>query len=336
MKILILSALCVVAALSSPLSESENLILEGVEYVKVPNGYGGVEFVKAEEEIYPMFDAFRDTRFLVFTRFNPTIGQEVRLGDLNTIRNSNFSPERPTRILIHGWQSNINDDVNILPTAAYLRNYDVNVIVIDWSIGANTINYLASRNQVNNVGGVLAEFLDTLIINSLLPDYSRVSCIGHHMGAHVCGAAGKRVQRGRINTIFGLDPAGRLFDADVPTNRLAVGDAAYVEIIHTDTEQFGIGYPLGDSDFYPNGGTNMPGCLTAICDHGQGVHYFVESLNSERLWGRRCTDFAQMRDDQCLEPGHYMGGEPSNFRFNLSGIFRMPTNSASPFGIGRF
>jgi len=336
MKILILSALCVIAALSSPLNESETLILEGIKYVKVPNGFGGLKYVAAEEEISPMFDALRDTRFLIFTRFNPTFGQEVRLGDLNAIRNSNFSPNRPTRILIHGWQSNVNDNVNILPTAAYLRNYDVNVIVIDWSIGANNINYLASRNQVNNVGAALAEFLDSLIVNSLLPNYSRVSCVGHHMGAHICGAAGKRVQHGRINTIIGLDPAGRLFDANVPTNRLAVGDAEYVEVIHTDTEQFGIGYPLGDADFFPNGGTSMPGCLTAVCDHGQCVHYFVESLNSVQLWGRSCSDFAEMQEDQCAGPGHHMGGEPSNFQFNLSGIFRMPTRSASPFGLGPF
>jgi pancreatic triacylglycerol lipase len=95
-----------------------------------------------------------------------------------------------------------------------------------------------------------------------MPNFSRVSLIGHSLGAHISGAAGKRVQNGRINTIVGLDPAGPLFDANNPVNRLDRNDAEYVEIVHTDTASFGIAFPIGDADFYPNGGTGMPGCLS--------------------------------------------------------------------------
>lgn len=180
--------------------------------------------------------------------------------------------------------------------------------------------------------------------------------------AHIAGFAGKRATFGRVNTIIGLDPAGPLFAVNNPNNRLASGDALYVEVIHTDTNQFGIGDPIGDVDFYPNGGTNMPGCLSkfvenlnfrlnevvlrlnllknyilaAICDHDMAVQYFVESLNSDRLWGRRCTNHAEMLANQCAGAGAAMGGEPSNFRNNLQGIFRMPTNANSPFGVGQF
>lgn len=79
--------------------------------------------------------------------------------------------------------------------------------------------------------------------------------------AHICGHAGKNT-RFQINTIVGLDPAGPLFDANNPAARLDATDAAYVEVIHTDTQSFGIGYPIGDADFFPNGGSGMPGCLS--------------------------------------------------------------------------
>lgn len=78
--------------------------------------------------------------------------------------------------------------------------------------------------------------------------------------AHIAGAAGKRTRTGTINSIIGLDPAGPLFTVNDVANRLASGDAEYVEVIHTDTANLGIGDPIGDVDFYPNGGTGMPGC----------------------------------------------------------------------------
>jgi len=288
------------------------------------------------EDVTPAFNARADTRFLVFTRFNPTIGQQINIDDMSTVANTHFSAARPTRILIHGWQSDAQHDVNILTTAGYLRNYDVNVIVVDWSVGAGTINYITSRNHVPTVGALIAELLDNLQRAGHLVDYSRLTIIGHSLGAHIAGFAGKRATFGRVNTIIGLDPAGPLFSVANPNNRLASGDALYVEIIHTDISQLGIGDPIGDVDFYPNGGTNMPGCLTAICDHDMAVQYFVETLNSDRLWGRRCSNLAEMTANQCAGFGAAMGGEPSNFRNNLQGIFRMPTNSNSPFGIGQF
>ena len=121
--------------------------------------------------------------------------------------------------------------------------------VVDWSVGANNINYITSRNHVPNVGGLVATFLDNLHVTGLI-DFSRVSVVGKSLGgnltlvrlatnnpkitnclalvvtrcfvlflAHVAGFVGKRVQRGRVDTIFGLDPAGPLFDANNPNGR---------------------------------------------------------------------------------------------------------------------
>lgn len=76
-----------------------------------------------------LFNAERDTRFLLFSRLNPTIGQQLIFRDLTSLRNSNYNGDLPTRVIIHGFQSDDTSDVNVLLTAAYLRNSAVNVIV---------------------------------------------------------------------------------------------------------------------------------------------------------------------------------------------------------------
>lgn len=99
--------------------------------------------------------------------------------------------------------------------------------------------------------------------------------------AHVCGFIGKNVQRGRVDTIIGLDPAGfilfclsnfnfkvklsgPLFSERNPGGRLDAGDANYVEAVHTNGPTLfivgaGIGVPIAHADFFANGGTSQPG-----------------------------------------------------------------------------
>lgn len=132
--------------------------------------------------------------------------------------------------------------------------------VVDWSVGAGSVNYITSRNHVNAAGAQVAAFANNLAAAGLIT-FSEITCCGQSLGAHVCGAFGKRTN-GLIDSIFGLDPAGPLFSVNDPANRLASGDASYVENVHTDTLALGIGDPIGDVDYYPNGGRNMPGCTS--------------------------------------------------------------------------
>lgn len=88
--------------------------------------------------------------------------------------------------------------------------------------------------------------------------------VGHSLGAHIAGFAGKTVQTLtgiNLGRITGLDPAGPLFllaDAD---DRLANTDADLVVALHTDGGVNGYLGALGDIDFYANGGIpEQPGC----------------------------------------------------------------------------
>ena len=63
----------------------------------------------------------------------------------------------------------------------------------------------------------------------------------------------------------GLDPAGPLFENYDPRARLDPEDADLVDVIHSNGEKIymgGLGAwdPMGDIDFYPNGGRMQKGC----------------------------------------------------------------------------
>lgn len=159
-----------------------------------------------EEPISPQFDAYRDVRILLQTRQNRVNPQQLSFRNLPSITNSNFNRDRPTRVLVHGWLEDDGSDISTATSAELLNYYDFNVIFIDWSEGSQTINYIGAANRVPTIGTFIASYLDFLHENGFI-DFRRLTVVGFSLGAHIAGHTGKRVQRGRINTIIGLDPA---------------------------------------------------------------------------------------------------------------------------------
>lgn len=82
-------------------------------------------------------------------------------------------------------------------------------------------------------------------------------------------AAGKKISRGKVGKIIGLDPASPLFKYDDVDGRLAETDASYVEVIHTCAGTLGFSKPIGMASFFPNGGAAQPGCsrwdIVGVC-----------------------------------------------------------------------
>lgn len=65
----------------------------------------------------------------------------------------------------------------------------------------------------------------------------------------------------------GLDPASPLFRQMLSASLLSLSsdDASFVDVVHTDgariwSEGFGLFNPIGDVDYFPNGGLDQPGC----------------------------------------------------------------------------
>lgn len=220
---------------------------------------------------------------------------------------------------------------------AFLKRSDFNVFIIDWGKLAITPNYIAARKSVNDVGHVVGQFIDFLNEKVHVP-FSSVNVIGHSLGAHVAGISGKRVTRGKVESIVGLDPALPLFSITESETRIHHTDAVYVETIHTDMGRLGFDEPLGHASFFPNWGKKQPGCgidLTGGCSHQRSVLLYSESIANPRgFYATKCHDFETIQKQKCtwVSSNVAMGGEPV-FK-NIHGLFYLTTNDASPFGQG--
>ena len=88
-------------------------------------------------------------------------------------------------------------------------------------------------------------------------------CVGHSLGAHTCGFAGKSLAKLGLGLerISALDPAGPLFlktffrggvnTEDDAAARLTASDADFVSAIHTDAMFYGSRVAVGHVDMYP-------------------------------------------------------------------------------------
>ena len=295
--------------------------------------------VENVEPIDPHFDAYRHVRILLQTRNNRNNPQQLNFRDLASVRNSHFSGNRPTRVLIHGWLEDDGADISTQTSQELLNLHDFNVLFIDWSEGSRTINYAGAANRVPTVGTFIASYLDFLHENGLI-QWNRVTVIGFSLGAHIAGMTGKNVRRGRVNSIIGLDPAGPLFSVRNAAGRIDAADGDYVECIHTNGPTVvlvgaGIGAPICDADFFPNGGDSQPGCLTNTCSHGRAVDFYVESLRNNAFFGLRCEQRDSISSRRCQQtPGGWMGNDIIVSNKRLSGSFYLETNRNSPFAQG--
>lgn len=72
------------------------------------------------------------------------------------------------------------------------------------------------------------------------------------------------VKKCKLTVFLGLDPASPFFDND-PGSSLDATDATFVDVIHTSAGFLGQPGPIGHADFYPNGGSQQPGCEFTGC-----------------------------------------------------------------------
>ncbi|XP_058453567.1 inactive pancreatic lipase-related protein 1-like [Malaya genurostris] len=265
------------------------------------------------------FDASAAVRFLLHTRLNPTHPQSLKWDSTESVKQSFFNEKHPTRFTIHGYIGDYDSAVNELVVAEYLKVGEFNMIVVDWGEGSQSFFYPLVRNRVEAVGRTVSDMIDTLR-KAYDISLTNVTLIGHSLGAHIAGAAGK-AQNGKIGTIFGLDPAGWLFEVD-GSDTLSANDAGYVEIIHT-SNLIGCVAVLGHADFYVNEGYWQPGCIDVpTCSHSRAVELFAESISSSK--GFWADGGASVR----------MGGEPSNQGKQVRGVFMVETDSSPPYALG--
>ncbi|XP_015744013.1 lipase member I isoform X2 [Python bivittatus] len=199
-------------------------------------------------------------QLLLYTRRNQNCAE--LLNEHNITTSTHLNVTKNIVIIIHGYRFTGSPPIwmdrikNLL-----LEKEDFNIIIVDWNRGATTVNYFSAVNSAKNVVHNVKNLIDQMLENGA--SFDSVYMIGVSLGAHIAGFVGKAYS-GKIGRITGLDPAGPLFTRNLANERLDHTDAQFVDVIHTDTDGFGFKEPLGNIDFYPNGGTDQPGCPKTI------------------------------------------------------------------------
>ncbi|XP_063357640.1 lipoprotein lipase-like [Cydia amplana] len=297
-------------------------------YIWMPDGDGNNHLVDLQEPVdYALLNSRNgaNNAYWLYTRWNPTTPQVIIHGNADSLWNSNYVASRPLKVIVHGWYGSGNSGVNGLITSAFLAVEDANVIVVDWRALASS-NYITAVLGVPSVGQALGDFVGWLRITGG-GVWTNVHFVGFSLGAHIVGVAGRQAG-GLPARVTGLDPAGPLWQTN--PNAINSNSGVYVEGIHTDGYILGIFNPIGDADFYPNGGRSLqPGCSDSSCSHGRAPDLFASSVYFNHLVGRLCDNLNQALNNQCTGAQFNMGNSDVNKRG--SGIYGLTTGSSWPY-----
>lgn len=210
------------------------------------------------------------------------------------------------------------------------RNTQSNVCAVDWSRLASYAYTIAALSHTRKTAAHIVDFIKVLEANGA--DVGEMSIIGHSLGAQIAGFVGSGLD-GKFKAIYGLDPAGPGFTfpfQDSREARLDDTDAKYVQCIHTSRLTLGVNYTCGHSDFYPNGGFMMPGCLEPICSHLYVVALFHSSLDPVHSFvGTHCNNDIEARYHgfQCTSIRDTMGIHNDG----VKGSFYLYTSPHEPY-----
>ncbi|XP_032528997.2 pancreatic triacylglycerol lipase-like [Danaus plexippus] len=307
---------------------------DDLRYQYAPDSNGKIHLVDVRQPIWGLknvmrYNPLRSNVYHLFTRENPRVSQPLMPNNVNLLSRSNYKSIRRTIVLIHGWMNSATSNFNSVLLRALLAAEDVNVIVVDWSSGSNSLQYREVNANAISSGSAVAQFINWLNQNtgSVLAQYH---IIGHGVGGHQAGIVGRNLN-GQVPYITGLDPA--LIGWVNNIYRFRPSDALYSEVIHTNYGVFGYLADLAKVDFYPNGGISMPGCDSNGCDHERGFQYLAESIASGGFRGRECMNYYAAVLRMCNGPRQLqMGGlEPKT---GASGVYFLETNAQPPFSQG--
>ncbi|SPP80540.1 phospholipase A1 [Drosophila guanche] len=336
MKLLLALAFCLLAVNAVEVREN------GENGWYVPQADGTMEWMDRDvAEAFLEAHAEKEARnmlnpvtFYLYTQSNRGWAQEIKASS-SVISSSYFNPNNPTRFTIHGWSSSADEFINYGVRDAWFTHGDMNMIAVDWG-RARSVDYASSVLAVPGVGEQVAKLINFMRDNHGL-NLGNTMVIGHSLGAHVSGYAGKNVRNGQLHTIIGLDPALPLFSYDSPNKRLNSNDAWYVESIQTNGGQLGFLKPIGKGAFYPNGGKSQPGCgldITGSCAHSRSVIYYAEAVSRDNFPTMRCGNYESAVSSSCGSSYSSVRMGATTNAYMVSGDYYVPVRSDAPYGMG--
>ncbi|XP_015838834.2 lipase member H-A [Tribolium castaneum] len=281
-----------------------------------------------------------DVTFYLYSKKFQEEPEPVRIGGEpgnSNLSSTTFDPSLPTKIVIHGYNSDRNLNVLIEIKKQYFnRTTDLNIFFVDWSSLAAGPCYPAAVWNTRHVGECTSQLVDR--IKEL--GAKNIHLIGFSLGGQLTNFVANALRPYKVSRITGLDPAGPGFLTAGPENKLDKGDAEFVDVIHTNAFVQGIVEESGHVDFYINGGVIQPGCWAEnrffACNHHRAPLYFAESITTQMgFWGWPCPSYTEYLIGRCppKEPQIIMGEFVNR---TSSGVHLVITDSVSPFAVGKF
>ena len=249
-----------------------------------------------------------------------------------------FDNSKPFKLMTHGFSSHVTGGKTAFVNAwMQTTNLEVNVILVNWPglafaaqvVDWDSVFYDAAALNSIDVGEYLGHCLAAISSQTGVSG-SNMHLVGHSLGAHLMGKAGRtynEILGQHISRISGLDPAGpRFVDGPLTSaipelyeNRLNPESASFVDAMHTDGSltpaavwfepRLGDLHQLGHMDFYPQGGSEQPGCEFGgpdalpfgICSHRRSTYYFLHSIWEPELFpSMECSDVEACSDDKVI------------------------------------
>jgi hypothetical protein len=97
-----------------------------------------------------------------------------------------FNSSNPTRMIIHGFWNSHNSQINRALKPLYVDNFDVNLIIVSYSVISKDSCYKIARNRVGVMGRRIARFLDDILGDDEW-QWENLVIVGHSLGAHTAG-----------------------------------------------------------------------------------------------------------------------------------------------------
>nr|CAD7198462.1 unnamed protein product [Timema douglasi] len=269
---------------------------------------------------------------------HPDTPEELTLGEEGNLTGSSFDPAHPTKIIIHGFASDMNLVHLVKIRTGYLSTGPHNIVAVDWSHYSKGpwFCYPVAVANIRHTGQCVAQLIEAL----RGAGSGDIHVVGFSLGAHVPAFTANYMRPYQIPRITGLDPAMPLFASRSKDSKLDAGDALFVDVVHTNAFIQGKFERCGHVDFYMNGGVSQPGCYSdgdyLECNHHRAPAYFAESITTRRgFWGWRCDGFFWYLLGMCPPkyPALLMGARTDN---SIRGYYIVETSSQSPYALGKW
>ncbi|XP_044738783.1 phospholipase A1-like [Chrysoperla carnea] len=283
-------------------------------------------------------------KLTLFTKSDPDTPYRI---EVDTVFDAPFNVNHPSKIIIHGWLGDGHLGWLHKMKDKHFINGKYNVIIIDWDHFAGA-EYPLSANNTQKVAVYVFEILE-LLIQAEKVRIDNIHFIGHSLGAHIAGMVGTFIGKKfgqKIPRITGLDPAMPNFESalipftsfiGLDDHRLDKSDAEFVDVIHTCSGILGYSKSFGHADFFPNNGTDQPGCTKGLfgilCHHVRAYELYTESINSRKFKSKQCESWKDFLKKRCKQSfsvsmGHYVDKNTAR------GTYYLETRDSPPYAMG--